>query len=81
LGGLFGGVTGFGSFAEGGIVSGPTLGIVGEYAGARSNPEVIAPLNKLQAMIGGMGGEVKFRIEGRELVGVLSREGQISRRV
>ncbi len=31
------------AFAEGGIVSGPTLGLVGEYPGASSNPEVIAP--------------------------------------
>jgi hypothetical protein len=68
-------------FANGGIVSGPTLGLMGEYAGARSNPEVIAPLNKLQGMIGGMGGEVTFRIEGRELVGILSREGSLAKRV
>lgn len=39
------------SFAEGGIVKGETLARVGEYAGARNNPEVIAPLNKLQSMI------------------------------
>ncbi|MFD1141857.1 tape measure protein [Larkinella insperata] len=40
-------------FADGGIVSGPTLGLVGEYANARSNPEVIAPLDKLKRMVGG----------------------------
>jgi TP901 family phage tail tape measure protein len=38
-------------FAGGGIVSGTTLGIMGEYPGAKSNPEVIAPLNKLQNLI------------------------------
>lgn len=38
-------------FAKGGIVSGPTLGLMGEYAGASSNPEVIAPLDKLMGMI------------------------------
>ncbi len=38
-------------FADGGIVSGPTLGLMGEYPGARSNPEVIAPLSKLQSML------------------------------
>ena len=32
------------AFADGGVVYGPTLGLVGEYAGASSNPEVIAPL-------------------------------------
>jgi len=38
-------------FANGGIVSGPTLGLMGEYAGAANNPEVIAPLNKLKDLI------------------------------
>ena len=39
------------AFAQGGIVSGPTVGLMGEYPGAKSNPEVIAPLNKLQSML------------------------------
>ena len=38
-------------FAAGGIVSGPTNALVGEYAGAQNNPEVIAPLSDLQNMI------------------------------
>lgn len=37
--------------AEGGLVTGDSLVRVGEYAGARSNPEVIAPLSKLQGML------------------------------
>ena len=55
------------AFANGGIVSGPTLAMVGEYPGARSNPEVIAPLNKLRGMIGGGAPQeviVTGRIEG-----------------
>jgi len=40
-------------FADGGIVSGPTHALVGEYPGAGSNPEVVAPLNKLKSMLGG----------------------------
>jgi len=39
-------------FANGGIISGPTYGLMGEYAGARNNPEVVAPLNKLKGMLG-----------------------------
>lgn len=64
------------AFADGGIVYGPTMGLMGEYPGASSNPEVIAPLSKLQSMIGGggMGGEVQFRIEGTTLVGVLANQ-------
>ena len=38
-------------FAEGGIVSGKTLGLIGEYAGASHNPEVVAPLDKLRGML------------------------------
>ena len=62
-------------FAEGGIVSGPTIAQVGEYPGAKSNPEVIAPLSKLndimQGSPGGLPREVRLRAEGRDLVGVL----------
>lgn len=39
------------AFAAGGIVSGPTLALVGEYSGVSNNPEVIAPLNKLRSML------------------------------
>lgn len=40
-------------FANGGIVSGRTAALVGEYANVRSNPEVIAPLDRLRQYIGG----------------------------
>ncbi|MGQ1889128.1 phage tail tape measure protein [Thermophagus sp. OGC60D27] len=39
------------AFADGGLVYGPTVGLMGEYPGAKSNPEVIAPLDKLRGMI------------------------------
>lgn len=73
------------AFAEGGIVSGPTYALVGEYPGATNNPEVIAPLNKLRSLIqepsrdNNMGGEVTFRIEGRHLVGILNKESRLHR--
>lgn len=63
-------------FAEGGIAYGPTLGVFGEYAGANTNPEVVAPLDRLRSLIAPQesgGGSVRFRIEGRDLVGVLSK--------
>jgi hypothetical protein len=65
--GAFGQLT---AFADGGIVSGPTAALVGEYAGARTNPEVIAPLDKLQSMMGGAGGNVTVtgRISGRDIL-------------
>ena len=67
-------------FADGGIVSGPTMGLMGEYAGAnRGNPEVITPLNKLKSMLGdSMGGdmsqlEVVNKISGQDLILIISR--------
>ena len=69
-GGQMAGIGGLTPFANGGIVSGPTPALVGEYTGARTNPEVIAPLSKLQNM---MGGNVTFTISGDNLVGTLNR--------
>ncbi len=65
-------------FANGGIAYGPTLGLFGEYAGARNNPEVVAPLNRLKDLIeprgGAINGKLKFEIEGRKLVAVYDNE-------
>ena len=67
------------AFAEGGIVSGSTYALVGEYAGASNNPEVIAPLDRLPALLGTDkqiqgSSEVSFKIRGRELIGILNKE-------
>lgn len=69
------------AFANGGVVSGPTYALVGEYAGASNNPEVIAPLSKLREYItpassNHQSGEVAFKIEGRTLVGLLNKEAK-----
>jgi hypothetical protein len=67
-------------FAEGGIVYGETYARVAEYSGARNNPEVIAPLDRLKSILGDsqntIGGEVKFRVSGSELVGVLNNHNR-----
>lgn len=70
-------------YAEGGIAYGPTIGLFGEYSGASTNPEVVAPLDRLKALIGntGGGGTVEFRIEGRTLVGILKKENKRSSRI
>ena len=39
------------TMASGGIAYGITNAIIGEYAGASSNPEVVAPLSKLQGIL------------------------------
>jgi chromosome segregation ATPase len=71
------------AFADGGIVSGPTLGLMGEYPNARHNPEVIAPLDKLQGMINNnsnSGFVASTTIQGRDLAIVLERYNKDSKR-
>jgi hypothetical protein len=72
------------AFAEGGIVSGPTLGLMGEYPGASSNPEVIAPLDKLKGMLksndSNSGFVASTSIQGRDLAIVLERYNKDSKR-
>jgi len=65
------------AFADGGIVSGPTMGLVGEYPGAQNNPEVIAPLDKLKSMIGG-GGSGTFVLRGQDLLLSVNRAQKAS---
>lgn len=62
---------------DGGIAYGNSIVNVGEYAGASSNPEIIAPLSKLKEYISpkesnSIAGDVTFKIRGQELVGILS---------
>lgn len=71
------------AFADGGIVSGPTLGLMGEYPGARNNPEVIAPLDKLKTLMKpeqSSGYVAQTHISGRDLAIVLERYNKDSRR-
>jgi hypothetical protein len=64
-------------FANGGIISGPTYGLMGEYPGAKSNPEVVAPLDKLKDMIGGGGGGT-FMLRGQDLLLSVNRAQKAS---
>jgi len=79
-----GGVT---AFASGGIISGPTMGLVGEYPGAKSNPEVISPLNKLKSLIGDsrMGGNLnvtgEVRVDGQDLLIAIQRAQETADRI
>lgn len=84
---MFGKLSGIGEFANGGIVSGPTMGLMGEYPGARSNPEVIAPLDKLKSLIGDRGGSSnvqvsgQFALKGQDLVVALQRADRNRNRI
>tara|TARA_R110000744_G_scaffold275623_2_gene388445 strand:+ start:8268 stop:10619 length:2352 start_codon:yes stop_codon:yes gene_type:complete len=69
------------AFAEGGIISGPTVGLMGEYPGAGAgNPEVVAPLKKLQGMMGGGSQhvEVTGKISGNDIL-LISQKAQFNR--
>lgn len=68
LGKFIGQGLGIPQFAGGGIVSGPVIAQVGEYSGASHNPEVIAPLDKLQSMMGGQAVQVTGKISGRDIL-------------
>jgi hypothetical protein len=57
IGGLIGGVKNILPFAAGGIVTGPTLGLVGE-----AGPEAIIPLSQLGNVMGGSG--VTVNVQG-----------------
>lgn len=62
------------ALAQGGLAYGPTAAIVGDNPRANVDPEVIAPLSKLQNIIGGsQSGQVEFIISGDKLKGVLNR--------
>lgn len=49
------------ALATGGLAYGPTLAMVGDNPGANINPEVIAPLDQLQKIMGG--GNLSGRVE------------------
>lgn len=72
-------------FAEGGIAYGPTVGLFGEYPGAANNPEVVAPLNKLQSLIepawSGMPDSLITRISGRDLEIILRKRNRFKSRI
>ena len=78
--------SGISAFAKGGIVSGPTMGLMGEYMGAKSNPEVIAPLSKLQNMMDFGGGNDmnlsgEFVVRGQDLILALQRAEKTRNRI
>ena len=66
-----GGVT---AFAEGGIVTGPTLGLVGE-----AGPEAIIPLDRLDGMMRSQKGE--FVLRGQDLVVAMERAQDFRSRI
>ncbi|MFD0762979.1 hypothetical protein ACFQZW_12885 [Lutibacter aestuarii] len=53
------------AFANGGIVYSPTTALIGEYAGATNNPEIVAPLDKLKSLIGDQSNNSVIEVTGK----------------
>ena len=70
------------ALAEGGLAFGPTAALVGDNIGAQSDPEVIAPLSKLNNMIGGQAQKiiVEGRISGEDIYLTNKRQEKIQAR-
>lgn len=70
------------ALAAGGLAYGPTYAMVGDNPNARTDPEVIAPLSRLQSMLPTVGAAQQIQItlggqltaKGRDLVYVLNKE-------
>ena len=56
------------ALAKGGLAFGPTMAMVGDNQNASVDPEVIAPLSKLQSMMGGQAVQVTGKISGRDIL-------------
>jgi hypothetical protein len=78
-GGSGGGLGGLLGFAEGGIVTKPVMGMIGEAG----QSEAVIPLNRLPQMVGAIGGNQKgeFTLRGQDLILALERAGDFRTRV
>ena len=66
---FLGGGLGLPMMANGGLFTGASLAMVGEGSGTSSvNPEVVAPLDRLQDMMGGTQVQVTGKISGRDIL-------------
>ena len=71
IGGIGIALKGLLGMANGGLVTGATLAMVGEGPGtSMSNPEVVAPLDKLKSMIGQGNGSIEVfgSISGQDIL-------------
>lgn len=73
------------ALAEGGVAKKPTLALIGEYAGASTNPEIVAPEKKLREIFqqeSGGGGVLTAQVRGDDLLFILEsaarRKGRTS---
>jgi len=57
-------------FANGGLIYGPTIGLMGEYAGARTNPEFVGKVSDIQKYIQPAAGPSRIvgKLSGRDII-------------
>lgn len=73
------------ALAHGGVITSPTVALMGEYANARVNPEIVAPEKKLRdvfrgEMKGRMGGTLTAVVSGKDLRFILEQAGYDAQR-
>lgn len=84
VGGVLAAFAAIPKFADGALVYGPTLGLMGEYSGASNNPEVIAPLSDLKNIIGddkASGSPMFSRVKGTDLILATERASRTKSRI
>jgi len=76
---IFGKISGIPGLAEGGIVTSPTLAMIGEG----SQSEAVIPLNRLPQMLGATSGNTRgeFTLRGQDLILALERAGDFRARI
>lgn len=77
------------ALAEGGVLTSPQLVMAGEYAGARNNPEIVAPESKMRDVFadtlrqfgGAGGGTLTCKVSGDDLLFVLQKAEKRATRI
>lgn len=81
---LFAGLRAKVKLAQGGVIRRPTMAMVGEYPGAATNPEIVAPESKLREIFresAAMPSELFSIIRGDDLLLVTDRAAERRRRI
>lgn len=69
------------AYANGGVITSPTLGLIGEYAGASNNPEIVTPTNLLREIVAEGNSELAsvYVQVGRQIISAIeNKELQVS---
>lgn len=67
-------------FANGGVLDRPTVGLMGEYAGARTNPEIVTPESKMREVFNESNGEIAALLDRQNkiLAEILEKDNSIT---